>query len=80
MDGDKKSLYNFYLDDDDKDKAVAKLLRLRGEQSKGQLSALLRVLIKQFIATPDEKVNPLLIEAIAAEYEFSTKRNKRSKL
>lgn len=77
---DKKSLYNFYLDDDDKDKAVAKLLRLRGEQSKGQLSALLRVLIKQFIATPDEKVNPLLIEAIAAEYEFSTKRNKRSKL
>ena len=77
---DKKSLFNFYLDDDDKDKAIAKLLRLNGESSKGQLSALIRVLIKQFIATPDEKVNPLLIQAVAAEYEFSTKRNKRSKL
>ena len=76
----KKSLFNFYLDDDDKDKAIAKLLRLRGEESKGQLSALIRVLIKQFNATPDEKINPLLIEAVAAEYEFSTKRNKRSKL
>lgn len=77
---DKKSLFNFYLDDDDKDKAIAKLLRLNGESSKGQLSALIRVLIKQFNATPDEKVNPLLIQAVAAEYEFSTKRNKRSKL
>ena len=77
---DKKSLFNFYLDDDDKDKAIAKLLRLNGESSKGQLSALIRVLIKQFNATPDEKVNPLLIKAVAAEYEFSTKRNKRSKL
>lgn len=75
-----KSLFNFYLDDDDKEKAISKLLRLRGEESKGQLAALLRVLIKQFNATPDEKVNPLLIEAVAAEYEFSTKRNKRSKL
>lgn len=77
---DKKSLFNFYLDDDDKDKAIAKLLRLNGESSKGQLSALIRVLIKQFNATPDEKVNPLLIQAVAAEYEFSTKRNKRSRL
>lgn len=76
----KKSLFNFYLDDDDKEKAIAKLLRLRGEESKGQLAALLRVLVKQFIATPDDKTNPLLIEAIGAEYEFSTKRNKRSKL
>lgn len=76
----KKSLYNFYLDDDDKEKAVAKLLRLRGEESKGQLAALLRVLIKQFIATPDEKVNPLLIEAIGAEYTYCEKLNKRSRL
>jgi hypothetical protein len=76
----KKSLYNFYLDDDDKDKAREKLLRLRGDESKGQLAALLRVLIKQFIATPDDKVNPLLIEAIGAEYEYSQKLNKRSKL
>ena len=76
----KKSLFNFYLDDDDKEKAVAKLLRLRGEESKGQLAALLRVLIKQFNATPDEKTNPLLIEAVGAEFTYSKTLNKRSRL
>lgn len=76
----KKSLFNFYLDDEDKEKAVAKLLRLRGEESKGQLAALLRVLIKQFNATPDEKVNPLLIEAVGAEFTYSKTLNKRSRL
>jgi hypothetical protein len=76
----KKSLFNFYLDDEDKEKAVAKLLRLRGEESKGQLAALLRVLIKQFNATPDEKINPLLIEAVGAEFTYSKTLNKRSRL
>lgn len=77
---DKKTLFNFYLDDDDKQKAQEKLIRLSGDRPKGQLAALIRVLLKQFIATPDDKVNPLLIEAIAAEYEYSAKLNKRSKL
>lgn len=75
-----KSLFNFYLDNEDKRKAQEKLTRLTTDQPKGQLAALLRVLIKQFIATPDEKVNPLLIDAIAAEYEYSQKCNKRSRL
>lgn len=75
-----KSLFNFYLDDITKKQAIAKLNRLVGEQNKGQLAALIRVLLKQFVATPDEKVNKLLIEAIAAEYEYSTKLNKRSRL
>lgn len=75
-----KSLFNFYLDDITKKQAIAKLNRLVGEQNKGQLAALIRVLLKQFVATPDEKVNKLLIEAIAAEYEYSTKLNKRSVL
>ena len=75
-----KSLFNFYLDDITKKQAIAKLNRLVGEQNKGQLAALIRVLLKQFVATPDEKVNKLLIEAIAAEYEYSTKLNKRSNL
>jgi hypothetical protein len=44
------------------------------------VAALIRVLLRQFVATPDEKTNPLLLEAIAAEYEYSTKLNKRSKL
>lgn len=77
---DKKTLFNFYLDDDDKQKAQEKLIRLSGDRPKGQLAALIRVLLKQFIATPDDKVNPLLIEAVAAEYEYSAKLNKRSNL
>ena len=76
----KKHIFNFYLDDDDKQKATEKLIRLSGDKPKGQLAALIRVLLKQFIATPDDKVNPLLIEAIAAEYEYSQILNKRSKL
>lgn len=77
---EKKSLFNFYLDNELKEKATDKINRLNGEQSKGQLAALIRVLLKQFVATPDEKVNPLLIEAVMAEYEFSAKLNKRSRL
>jgi hypothetical protein len=76
----KKTLFNFYLDDEDKQSATEKLIRLSGDRPKGQLAALIRVLLKQFIATPDDKVNPLLIEAIAAEYEYSAKLNKRSRL
>ena len=77
---EKKSLFNFYLDNELKENATNKINRLNGEQSKGQLAALIRVLLKQFVATPDEKVNPLLIEAVMAEYEFSAKLNKRSRL
>lgn len=76
----KKSLFNFYLDDKDKQAAIEKLIRLSGDRPKGQLAALIRVLLKQFIATPDNKINPLLIDAVAAEYEYSAKLNKRSSL
>lgn len=75
-----KTLFNFYLDDSVKQQAVEKLIRLNGKQEKGQLAALIRVLLKQFIATPDDKVNPLLTEAIYAEYQMCTKQNKRSKM
>lgn len=75
-----KTLFNFYLDDDIKEKTQSKISRLIGDQPKGQVAALIRVLLRQFVATPDEKVNPLLLQAIAAEYEYSTKLNKRSKL
>lgn len=76
-----KNLFNFYLDDNDKEEAIKKLARLAGRpRNKGALSSCLRILIKQFIATPDDKVNKLLIEAIDAEYEYSEKKNKRSVL
>ena len=75
-----KSLFNFYLEDDVKRALDEKLTRINGKQNKGQKAALIRVLVKQFLATPDEKVNPLLIEAIEAEYEYSAKLNKRSRM
>lgn len=75
-----KILTNFYIDEEDKQAVTDKLNRLCGVQNKGQFSALLRVMIKQFLATPDDKVNPLLLEAIEAEYVYSQSLNKRSKL
>ena len=76
----RKTLFNFYLDENLKQEVQTKLIRLRKEQPKGQLAALIRVLLRQFAATPDEKINPLLVEAIGAEYEYSQKLNKRSRM
>lgn len=75
-----KSLFNLYLDNEDKKKLTEKLERLNGKQAKGQLAALTRVLLKQFLATPDDKINPLLLQAVFAEYEYTQKKNKRSML
>ena len=75
-----KSLFNFYLDDEQKQKATAKLVKLCGDQPKGLLASFLRVQVKLFNATPEEKIDSRLIEAIAAEYEFSQTCNKRSNL
>lgn len=76
----KKVLYNFYIDPNDKAEAEAKLERLCGKQEKGQLASMIRILIKQFVSTPDDKVNPLLTKAIEAEYVYSQTLNKRSKM
>ena len=73
-----KRLFNFYLDDELRDAANSKIVSLTGDQPKGQLAALIRVLLKQFVMTTN--VNPLLVQAIAAEYEYSQSLNKRSKL
>lgn len=75
-----KQLFNFYLEDCDKIKATEKLNRLLGEQAKGQLASLLRVMLKQFLYTPDDKVSKDLLEAVSEEYTYSTIKNKRSKL
>ena len=76
----KMSLFNFYIADELKDDTQTKLAELLGEQSKGQMAALIRVLLKQFVATPNNKINPALISAIDAEYTYSKIKNKRSKL
>ena len=75
-----KKIVNFYLDDDLKTRVNAKLLRLNGRENKGQLSALIRTLLKQFDLTPDDKVDCRLLEACKVEYEMSTKLNKRSRM
>lgn len=76
----KMSLFNFYIANELKDDTQTKLAELLGEQSKGQMAALIRVLLKQFVATPNNKINPVLISAIDAEYTYSKIKNKRSKL
>ena len=74
-----KSLFNFYLDDDDKKKASDKLERIFGQQSKGLLAAYYRVMTEQLINTPDDKLK-VLMEHVSEDYVYNTKRNKRSKL
>ena len=74
------NLFNFYVDDDDKAKAIAKLDRLCGNSTKGKLAAFLRIQIKKFNATPDEKITKELLEAVDAEYVMCKNRNKRSAL
>ena len=76
----KKSLFNFYLDDDLKQEAIEKLNRVSGEKQKGQLASLIRVSIKQFVDTPDNEISPLLLAAIDEEYEYGLKLNERSRL
>ena len=76
----KKTLYNFYLDDEVKKKCVEKLERLNGKQEKGQLSALIRVLLARFAQVKDENESRDLLDAVALEYEITLHSNKRSKL
>ena len=76
----KVKLFSLYLDDEDKAKAVDKLDRLCGNTSKGKLAAFLRIQIKKFNLTPDEKITRELIEVIYAEYVMCKNRNKRSSM
>lgn len=76
----KMNLFNFYVDDDDKAKAIAKLDRLCGNSTKGKLAAFLRIQIKKFNATPDDKITKELLEAVDAEYVMCKNRNKRSSM
>lgn len=74
-----KVLFNFYIDPAMKVELQEKLDLLLGEKPKGAIASLIRVQLKQFLATPNEKVNPALLSAIDAEYEYTARLNKRSK-
>lgn len=80
MSEERKEIFNFYIEPSLKAQVQNKLSRLTADSTKGQMASLIRVQLKLFVATPDDKINPLLLDAIAAEYEFSTHRNKRSRL
>lgn len=75
-----KQLFNFYLDTDVKERVNDKLTRLNGEYSKGQVAALIRVLLSNFVNTPDEQIDKKLLLQIEEEYVLSQLKNKRSKL
>ena len=75
-----KSLFNFYLDSEDKEQANEKLERLIGKKNKGMLASFIRTQIKMFISTPDEKISKTLLEYIDNEYEVTQRLNKRSRL
>lgn len=78
--GTMKILTNFYIEEDDKQKANEKLNRLCGNQTKGQFASLLRVMIKTFNNIPDAEIKPAFLDAIKAEYVYSQSLNKRSKM
>lgn len=71
------SLYNFYLDDELKQQVTEKLEKCAGKKEKGQLASLIRVQLKVFLAKEPSKE---LIDAISTEYEYTTRKNKRSKM
>lgn len=74
---DKMSLYNFYIDKDLKLSAQEKLIKELGKTEKGALSALIRVLIREYVDSPTDS---RLVSKIAKEYINSATRNKRSRL
>lgn len=77
---DKKAIFNFYLDNDIKREVIKKLEEDIGGENKGQLAALIRVQLKEFLSLSPEVVRDIYGEKIKTEYLNSTLRNKRSKL
>lgn len=75
----KKSLFNFYLDDEKKKLAIEKLARLCGEKTKGQLASYLRVCVNRLIEKPDETFDKTVLTEINDEYMTCLRLNKRSK-
>ena len=79
--GQKMQLYVFYVDDETKLAVEQRLSMLVPEAKKGAMAALLRVLLREFVALPfDDASLTSLQEKLEAEYVYSTKKNKRSRL
>lgn len=79
--GQKMQLYAFYVDDETKLAVEQRLSMLVPDVKKGVMAALLRVLLREFVALPfDDASLTSLQEKLEAEYVYSTKKNKRSRL
>lgn len=79
--GQKMQLYAFYLDEPTKLAVEQRLSMLVPDTKKGALAALLRVLLREFVALPfDDHSLTSLQEKIEAEYVYTTSKNKRSKM
>ena len=71
--------FTFMLDDVTKLLVLQKLREIGLDTKKGSISALIRVLLNHFAATPT--ADPAMIELakeVEEEYLFTTKKNKRS--
>ena len=73
-----KALFNFYLDDMVKEKAIEKVEKICGKQEKGQLASLIRVLLKRFLACDDSDELDDIAEEVESEDVTSQLKNKRS--
>lgn len=79
--GQKMQLYAFYLDDETRLAVEQRLSMLVPDAKKGAMAALIRVLLREFVALPfDDHSLTSLQEKLEAEYVYSTKKNKRSRL
>lgn len=79
--GQKMQLYAFYVDDETKLAVEQRLSMLVPEAKKGAMAALIRVLLREFVALPfDDASLTSLQEKLETEYVYSTKKNKRSKM
>ena len=79
--GQKMQLYAFYLDEPTRLAVEQRLSMLVPDAKKGVMAALIRVLLREFVALPFDDVSlTSLQEKLEAEYIYSTKKNKRSKL
>ena len=79
--GQKMQIYAFYLDEPTKLAVEQRLSMLVPDTKKGAMAALLRVLLREFVALPfDDASLTSLQEKLEAEYVYSTKKNKRSRL
>ena len=70
--------FTFMLDDITKVEVLKKLRENGLDTQKGTISALIRVLLRQFAETDSPEWEEVVFQQVEEEYLFTTKKNKRS--